>query len=130
MTINQAAADFTALGIYTVGVPVVFTRLSGFSPRVVSFEASVTALVRLVQTDNEPESRTGYTASKPGAITQDDREIIVMASDLASARFPLPIVKGDRVRIDGGTEEWNVAKVDAYKRAMSGAIEITVSGVH
>lgn len=112
-----------------VGVPVTFSRLTGFAPNVTQYTASVTAVVRLVLADGEAESRAGLGSSKPGSITQDDREIIVMADDLSNAGYPLPVQKGDRVTINDTTEAFDITKVDGYRRAMSGAIEMTATGV-
>ena len=54
--------------------------------------------------------------------------VIVMAGDLASKRFPLPLKKNDKIILESG-EELNVIEVDANKRAVAGAIELKASGV-
>lgn len=129
MPLDLAGQAFTRQSIYLVGVSVTFARLFGVAPNVTSMTACVTAVVRLVLSDGEVESRTGYASSKPGSITQDDRQIIVMSDDLANAGFPVPVQKGDRVTIDETAEAFNITRVDNYKRNMTGAVEMIATGV-
>jgi hypothetical protein len=127
--VDPSAAAFTAAGIYRAGVPVTIQRASGVAPNVTVISAAITAIVRNVTPDTTEVAQNGVGASEPGSISQDDRLLIVMAQDLAAAAFPLPVVKGDLVTLSDSTEILNVARVDPYKRAMAGAIELTVTGV-
>jgi hypothetical protein len=128
--IDPAAQRATKAAICVVGVCVTFQRLTGMEPNVVTTSAEVRAVVRLVTPDGEAEAQTNYSGSKPGGITQDDRFVMVMACDLAEQGFPLPVIKGDRVVLDPSTQETaEVTKVDYFRRAIAGAIELTVTGV-
>lgn len=130
--IDSGGEAFAAEGIRKVGVPVIFQRLSGYAPNVTTVSSPVIAKVLGVLPDTTEESQTGYSASKPGSISQDDRLVLVQASALAAAvpPFPLPVKKGDRVVLDPNTHETGVVtKVDYFKRALTGTIEVTVSAV-
>ena len=127
--IDPGAQAFTRQGVMLVGVPVTFERVVGFSPNATTISATVTAVVRKYQLDTVTVAETGYSASKPGAIRQGDREVLVMADDLAAAGFPLPVLKSDRIVIAATGDVINIIKVDAYKRAFAGCIEIDAAGV-
>lgn len=130
---NITAAYGRALA--KAGITVTFQRWSGAAPnRNLVASATVTAVVRDYAPDGAAESQTGMSGSKQGAITQGDRMIIVLASDLAAQRFPLPVLKNDRIQLPSyasGIEGdyLNVTEVDPYKRAAAGAIELKASGV-
>jgi len=125
--IDLSAQAFTRQGIMLVGIPVTFERVLGFAPNATTISATVTAKVLKYALDTVTVAETGYSASKPGAIRQGDRQILVMADDLAAAGFPLPVLKSDRVIVPGDTI--NIIAVDANKRAMAGCIEIEAAGV-
>ena len=127
--IDPSAQAFTAAGIERSGVAVTFQRLSGFTPNVFTFSADVKAIVSMDRDDGQEVGQTGYSSRKPGTITQDSRDLIVMASALVAARFPLPLRKHDRVILAMTGEKFSVIHVNAYKRALSGAIELTIVGV-
>jgi hypothetical protein len=127
--IDPSAEAFTRQGILLVGIPVRFERVTGFAPNVVIISATVTAKVMKYALDTVTVSETGYPASKPGAIRQGDREVLVMAGDLAAQGFPLPVLKSDRIIIDATGDTLNIIAVDAHKRAMAGCIEIDAAGV-
>ena len=129
MTIDPSAQAFTAQGIYRAGVAVTFTRLTGFTPNVTTTTASVTAIIRSVAPDTTAPAQDGMSASKPGAINQDQRLVIVMVSDLTAAGFPLPLLVGDKILVAMTNEQLNVDRVDPYKRASAGAIELYASAV-
>ncbi len=117
---------FARLG---VAVQVTFSRIVGVAPAATITSVTVMAVVRDYVPDTEAVARTDSSMNKLGAITQGDRSIIVMASDLAGASFPLPLKKNDKaVLVDTG-EELNILAVDAMKRAAAGAIEVRASGV-
>ena len=119
------------------GVPVTFQRLSGVAPNVTitpATGATVTAVVYDYAPDGSASSQAGYGAGEIGAITQGERKILVMASDLAGAGFPLPVQKNDRALVlDSASgvmvEMLTVTRVDANKRAIAGAIELEAAGV-
>jgi hypothetical protein len=112
-----------------VGIEVTFVRQFGAAPKAKTFSAKVTAVVRNYTPDGASVGRTDSSSSKQGAITQGDREIIVLAEDLATKRFPLPVKKNDKVVLVDTGEQLNIVAVDALKRAMAGAIECKASGV-
>lgn len=109
---------------------VTFKRITGFAPNTAVVSATVQAVVRDYNPDTTSVAQTGYAATKLGAMTEGDRMIIVMATDLFDARFPLPLKKNDKVVIVETGEELNITVVDASKRAVAGAIELKASGVH
>ena len=115
------------------GVAVTIQRVAGYSGSgsgvTTVSSVSVNAIVRNVTMDTTQTAQTGLSASSPGAIPQDDRLVIVMADDLDAAGFPLPVVKGDLIVLSLSAEQLQVTRVDPYKRALAGAIEITAAGV-
>jgi hypothetical protein len=112
------------------GVPITLQRVSGYAPNVtVTSAVSLNAIVRNVQPDTTSTAESGLSASQPGAITQADRLIIVLADDLAAANFPVPVDRGDQIVLPDSAEVLNVLRVDAYKRRIAGAIEIFAAGV-
>ena len=127
--VDPALQAFTAQGVYRAGVAVTFLRTEGVSPNVTTTSAAVTAILRGALTDTTEEAQTGYSGSQLGAITQDDRQCIVMAADLCNAGFPLPVAKGDKIVETTSGEKFTITRVDAYKRALSGTIEIVCVGV-
>jgi len=127
--INPAAESVTRRGIAAKGIEVVFSRLSGMAPNVVSFSAQVKAIVQNYVPDSIVTRETGYSASQIGAITQGDRQVIVMAKDLRDRRFPLPPQKHDKILILETGELLDVTRVDVGKRALAGAIELFGTGV-
>lgn len=113
-----------------VAVQVTFKRVTGFAPNpVTTVTANVMAVVRDYQPDTTSPAQTGYAATKMGAITEGDRTIVVMGTDLAAAAFPLPLKKNDKVTIVATGEELNVVSVDGTKRIAGGAIELKAAGV-
>lgn len=125
---NMVAAYGRALA--RAGLQVTIKRVTGFAPNpVVELSVTVQAIVRDYQPDTSEPSEMGYAPSKVGGITQGDRLVIVMASDLATARFPLPLMKNDKIIIVSTGDELNVVDVDAFKRVAAGAIELKAAGV-
>jgi hypothetical protein len=151
--VNPSAAAFWETAIQRVGVAIQIQRVSGFAPNTVVFAASISAVVRKVAPDGAAPSRDGMSASEAGAITQDDRSVVLLQGDLEAARFPLPLRKGDLVILPAHiglidfdadqrqiawrrqvgavwfSETFNVTNVDPYRLAIAGAIELTVTGV-
>jgi len=112
------------------GVSVVINQVSGFAPNfTVDASATVNAAVRMILADRTAPAADGLGAAQPGAIEQGDRIVIVMADDLTAAGFPRPMQRGDQVVLPNASEVLNVLRVDPYKRAFAGAIELTVVGV-
>lgn len=105
------------------GAQVTFQRVTGLAPNVTIVSATVTALVRNYQPDGVAESQTGYSGSQVGAITLGDRQILVMASDLAAQNFPLPLKKGDNALVADTGEKLKLTRVDMTKRAIAACIE-------
>lgn len=118
---------FARLG---VAVSVTFKRVTGFAPGIVTTQtATVMAVVRDYQSDTTAPAQMGFAATKVGAITEGDRMVIVMASDLAAAGFPLPLRKNDKMLMVDTGDELNITDVDAFKRSGAGAIELKAAGV-
>ncbi len=111
------------------GQPITVQRLSGAAPNVTTQSATVTAVVRLMKPDNVEPSQQGYGASGLGGVTQTDRFIILMASDLAVAGFPVPVKKNDKIVLSTTGEKLNVTMVDGEKRSQAGAVELYAGGV-
>ena len=125
---DPSAEAFTRQGILLVGIPVRFERVIGFAPNATTISATVTAKVMKYALDTVTVAETGYPASKQGAIRQGDREVLVMAADLAAQGFPLPVLKSDRIILATG-DTLSIIAVDANKRALAGCIEIDAAGV-
>ncbi len=114
----------------TCGIQVAVKRVTGFAPNpTASFTAVVTAIVRDYQPDTTQPAQSGYASTKVGSITEGDRLVILMASDLAAARYPLPMQKNDKIIIVETGDVMNVVDVDAYKRTVAGAIELKTASV-
>lgn len=111
-----------------IGIPVTIKRIDGVAPNATVISAQVLAIVRDYSNDSVAAEEDGFSVSKPGAITQGDRLVLVMADDLLALGFPLPLKKNDRIDIPTG-DELNVVSVDPYKRQAAGAIELMASGV-
>ena len=127
--IDPAAEAFLASAVERVGVTVTVKRLFGVTPNVTMFSADVKAKVSLVQVDSGAPARDGLGAGSPGSIAQNDRVVIVTEKSLRAARFPLPVRKGDQVILPGTDEAFDVTRVDPYKCALAGAVELIVTGV-
>jgi hypothetical protein len=127
--VDPSAAAFTAAGIYRAGVAIVFQRNLGFAPNVTQLTADLVAIVRTVQPDTTSPAQDGLGASAPGVINQDQRLVILMAQDLVDGGVSLPIVVGDQIIIPSTGELLNVDRIDPYKRAFAGAIELYASAV-
>ena len=127
--LSAAAAYREAIAV--AGVAITLQRVSGYAPNVTTVSAvSLNALVRNVSLDAAAAAQSGLSASTPGAVTQADRLVIVLADDLAAAGFPVPVARGDQVVLPDASELLNVLRVDPYKRAIAGAVEIFVAGVN
>ena len=129
MAVNVAIREATRRAIYAAGgVQVTFTRVTGVAPNAVTKSATVKAVVRHYKIDTRETGQEGFKPASPGAITQGDREILVMADDLAAGGFPLPVQKGDKIAAATG-EKMHVISADALKRSVAGCIEIQAAGV-
>lgn len=106
------------------GEPVTFRRVTGQAPNAVTFSATVQAMVA----DYVPQGDV-MPIKREGGITQGARKIIVLAEDLALARFPVPLVKNDKVVVGDIPAALNVESVDGKKRALAGAVEVVATGV-
>jgi hypothetical protein len=127
--IDPSASAFFEEAIEKTGVRVIVSRAFGYAPNVVTFSADVKAKEMLVVPDTSAPARDGLSASEPGVVTQSDRTLIVMERALRDKRFPLPLQKGDLVALPDSAEQFSVSRVDAYTRALAGAITLTVTGV-
>ena len=111
-------------------VAVTIQRVAGYAPNVTTVASVVvTAIVRNVTADTTAAAQAGLSAATPGAVQQADRLVIVLADDLAAAGFPVPVAKGDQLVLPDASELITVIRVDPYKRAIAGAIEIFVAGI-
>jgi hypothetical protein len=124
----QIIADYRA-AIAENGVSVTFRRQTGFAPNITITSATVTAKVSTMGVETTAPAQDGMAAAKPGAMSQTDRLVLVLASDLTAQGFPLPVIKGDKVVLPGSDEAYTVLRADPYKRAVAGAIEVVIAGV-
>lgn len=130
MTIDPAinAAYLKAFARLGVSVSVTFKRVTGSAPgTVTTVTATVNAVVRGYNPDTTSPAREGYATTKVGSITEGARSLIVMATDLQSAGFPLPVKKNDKIIMDTG-DQLTITDVDSWVRAAAGAIELKASG--
>ena len=133
-TVDPSAAAAYSAAIQRLGLAVTFQRVIGAPPTVTLSPlggAIVTAIVRNVTPDTTETAATGYPASSPGALGQADREVIVMAQDLAAAGFPLPLQCGDQILLsaaDGG-ETLSVTRPDRAKRKIAGVVTCEAVGI-
>ena len=145
LAVDATLAAATARHIYRRGVPVTFRRVvmsttppsilptvtdNSTSPPTVTVGATVTVSMRDMTPDTTQTSESGISASQTGSVQQFDRFMIVMASDLAAASFPL-LRQGDQIVLgaDLGGETLSVVKADPAKRAIAGAIEVFAAGI-
>jgi len=109
---------------------VTLQRVSGFAPNVTLISSvPLIGFVLDVAPDGSANAESGLGAPATGAPSQNDRLVIVMAQDLASSGFALPVAKGDQIVLPDSSEILNVTRVDPYKRAFGGAVEILTTGV-
>jgi len=114
------------------GLQVTFQRVTGVAPSATVSPvggATVTAIVRGYNPDGMASREAGYSAGNVGAITQGDRQILVMADELTAAGFTLPMQKNDQVIVSSTSELLTVTRVDMTKRAVAGCIEAYAVGV-
>jgi hypothetical protein len=126
---NPSAAAAIERAIERIGVSIQIQRTWGEPPSAYTFTVTVDAIVQNVQPDGTAEGQAGLASSQMGAISQNDRLIILTAHSLWQSRFPLPVQKGDWIFLPLTSENFSVTKVDPYKREMAGAIELTATGV-
>lgn len=126
---NPSAAAAIERAIDRLGVQIQVQRKFGQPPSAWTFTVMLNAIVQNVQPDGTQEAQAGYAASQMGAISQNDRTVILLNRDLWLARFPLPVQKGDWIILPLTSENFSVTKVDPYKREMAGAIELMATGV-
>jgi hypothetical protein len=126
---NPSAAALLEQAIERVGTTIQIQRKFGQPPSATTFTVIIPAIVQNAQPDGNAEAQAGLAASQMGAISQNDRLVILMATALQLARFPLPVQKGDVVILPLTGDTFSVTKIDPYKRDMAGAIELTISGV-
>jgi hypothetical protein len=130
MTPNPAIVASYDRALLKRGMQVIVKRVTGFAPNpTASISAWVVAMVTDYQPDTTQPAQTGYAATKMGAITEGDRLVILMATDLEAKRFPLPLQKNDKIIIVDTGDELNVIDVDGYKRAVAGAVELKAASV-
>lgn len=128
INLNMQSAHERAIGQF--GQAVTVQRLTGAAPNVtVAASATVQAIVKMMQPDTAEPAQTGYPSSGLGGITQTDRMLILMASDLIAAGFPVPVQKNDKIILSTTGEKLNVTRVDGEKRSQAGAVELYAGGV-
>ena len=126
---DPAAQGAYYAALFTRGIPVILQRPVGFAPAVTySSTVALNAFVLNVTPDGGADN-ANLSAAPQGAITQNDRLVIVMAKDLTNSGFTLPVVKGDQIVLPDSSEILNIVRVDPYKRAFAGAIEFLCAGV-
>lgn len=128
-TINNNMQAAHRRAINTFGQSITVQRLSGEAPNVTAVSAVVQAIVKTATPDTTAPGEQGYSSSALGGITQTDRMILVMATDLANASFPVPVQKNDKVILSTTGEKLDVTRVDGEKRSQAGAIELWAAAV-
>lgn len=130
MNVDSAIQEATRRALYRASgaLQVTFTRVTGIAPNANTTAATVTAVVRDYTIDTQEMGQEGMKPSDIGAITQGDREVLVMADDLVSAGFPMPLQKGDLIAAET-SEKMHIVRIDALKRGVAGCIEIVAAGV-
>lgn len=112
------------------GVAITIQRVSGYAPSVTTVASvPIAAIVRNITADTTAAAQAGLSASTPGAVQQADRLVIVLADDLTAVGFPVPVARGDQIVLPDASELLNVIRVDPYKRAIAGAVEIFAAGI-
>lgn len=132
MAINKQWQETHRSWIKQVGLSVVFERITGVAPNAIVIPvggASVTAIVRDYKPNGIASSEAGYRAGQPGALPQGEREILVMADELAAAGFPVPLRKNDRITVALTGEILTLSRVDQTKRLIANCYEAYASGV-
>ena len=117
MTPQTARATYRRM-LNSVGENITMRRYTGTGASRPHTDATVVARV----TDYMPEQLVG-------AVQQGDRNLIVLAEDLAASGWPVPPLKNDKVVVRG--KELNVEAVDDSTRRVKGtlvAYEIRVRG--
>jgi len=99
-----------------IGRHVTFRRVTGQAPNTVTTDVKVRSVFR----NYTPSTPLGGTA-RSYSITEGLREFIVLASDLRSGGFPLPLEKNDKLIVED--ETFNIVEVDDGTRHIAGAIE-------
>jgi len=110
-------------------VPVVVERIIGFGASQTVIAATVPGVVQGNTVSTSASARTDYAATEPGAISQGDREVLLLADDLEREAFPLPLAKNDRITLPGSSERLSISRLDPHTRALAGAIICIVTGV-
>ena len=128
-TIDPGLASSSMRAIRRVGQSVTFERITGFAPNVATISVTVLAAFRGKAPDTVEPRASGYGASQPGGLSETERELLVMVSDLTAVGFPLPLQRGDKITIASTGERLSVLRFDAGRRAIAGVIEITAAGV-
>jgi len=128
MPYDYAMQAATRRALQRTGELVTFQRLTGTAPNVTTLSVSLYANVQGLHPETNEPSQEGLPSSKEGAITQTSRRIIVVGSDLSAKGFPLPVKKNDKIVLADGTK-CNILDVDAHKRSLADAIEITAAEV-
>jgi hypothetical protein len=123
---NQSALGAYRRMLLKTGQCVIFRRVTGQAPDAVTTDVSVTAVFRHYQ----PSVPIG-AAEGAAAISEGDREFIVLVCDLEDAGFPLPLQKNDKIILGGVSdgETYNIEDVDYGSRIFAGAIQGMARGV-
>lgn len=126
--VDRSAQAFHRAAIHRVGSPVQFQRLSGAGVNVVTRSVDAIAALRDALPNTTAPAETGYGASSPDAISQSDRTLVVMDDELREKGFPMPLAKDDKVLLADTGDLTTITRVDAAKRRLAGAIEVTITG--
>lgn len=108
MTPEQCRNTYRRM-LYQSGEPVTIRRYTGTGSSRPKFEAQVQARV----TEYAPNELVGL-------VQQGDRKLIILADDLVSAQFSLPLRKGDKAVVRG--KELNIESPDDNTRRIGGVL--------
>lgn len=112
------------------GRDVKFRRVVPGSPEAQVTDVVVRAIVTRMAPDTIASIRQGRSEREVGGLRNFDRQVIVMADDLAGQGFPLPVQTDDALFLDPDTNKRKLAisQVDPETRALAGAIELLATG--
>jgi hypothetical protein len=113
------------------GRDVKFRRITGEAPNAGKVDAVVKAIVMTATPDPLSSMRSGYSEREGAGMTFRARHLIVMADDLTTEGFPLPLKENDIVFLDAAAEKrrLSITMADPETRALAGAIDVIASGV-
>jgi hypothetical protein len=111
--------------LHKTGIRLVFRRVTGQAPNATVADYPVEAIFRSYM----PATPIGGAVA-PDAISEGDRQFMVLDEDLREAGFPVPLVKNDKIILsENGPETFNIVDIDYGTRRSAGVIQGRARGV-